>query len=192
MKLPPLPPLRSSSKGCRNSDLGGGEVLGITVRLVASYSSLVFHVVAEIMDCLGPELLEVSSHGRLLEELLKRLGSGLLPLGRSLPFVARWAGRRWCKKSSCKMLAEDLQDARRKLAMFLLVSSFLYSVFLLPRCGVVIPMWGWPASKLCKGCKPDICILDYFIVMCWTERIEHMLEVVDERRFDRYWCDNPW
>ena len=89
MKLPPLPPLRSSSKGCRNSDLGGGEVLGITVRLVASYSSLVFHVVAEIMDCLGPQLLEVSSHGRLLEELLKRLGSGLLPLGRSLPFVAR-------------------------------------------------------------------------------------------------------
>ena len=89
MKLPPLPPLRSSSKGCRNSDLGGGEVLGITVRLVASYSSLVFRVVAENMDCLGSELLEASSQGRLLEELLKRLGSGLLPLGRSLPFVAR-------------------------------------------------------------------------------------------------------
>ena len=89
MKLPPLPPLRSSSKGCRNSDLGGGEVLGITVRLVASYSSLVFHVVAEILELTGPELVEGSSHGRLLEELAKQRNSGLLPIGRSLPFVAR-------------------------------------------------------------------------------------------------------
>ena len=67
----------------------GRKVLVITDRLVASCSSLVFHVVAEILELTGPELVEGSSHGRLLEELLKRLGSGLLPSGRSFPFVAR-------------------------------------------------------------------------------------------------------
>jgi len=89
MKLLPPPPLSCSSRGCRNNNLGGGKVLVITGRLVAPYSSLVFRVVVEILDCLGPELVEGSSHGRLLEELAKQRGSGLLPLGRSLPFVAR-------------------------------------------------------------------------------------------------------
>ena len=216
MKLPPPPPLSCSSRGCRNNDLGGGKVLVITGRLVASYSSLVFRVVVEILDCLGPELVEGSSHGRLLEELAKQLGSGLLPLGRSFPFVARWAGRRWCKMGYCIMLEEDLRDARRKPMMFLLVSSFLYYVFLLPRRGVVAPKWGWLALELCKGCKAEICILDYFSAMCWTEHAVHMIKVVDEGisdvyvdipdlvkvlssvfvwsnvRTTRFWCNKPW
>ena len=42
----------------------GRKVLVITDRLVASCSSLVFHVVAEILELTGPELVEGSSHGR--------------------------------------------------------------------------------------------------------------------------------
>ena len=105
---------------------------------------------------------------------------GVYPLSQGEPEGgdARWVIA-WCQKKSCEMQKENL-----RCSCLCLIS--LYSVFLLPRHGVVAPMWGWPTLELCKGCKPKICILDYFSVLCWAEHAVHMIKVVDEGITDVY------